>query len=103
MSMPRDEIRSEMEAAWKTYLNGLEASLDKVEADIKQTSQMADQCTGEWCEATQHFLDDIANMLFAISEPRWSDPEDAQRIRKLKRRIYDLYADYREVYRSVSA
>ncbi|MCJ8499005.1 hypothetical protein [Desulfatitalea alkaliphila] len=100
MSMPKDELRTEMETAWNTYLDSLEKSLEKVAADIQQTSEMADQCTDEWCQATQHYLDDIGNALFSISEPRWADVETANRIKALKRRVYDLYADYRNVYRS---
>ena len=103
MAMPKDEIRSEIEAAWKTYMDALEKALQKIEVDIEETSQMADICTSEWCEATEHFLDDIANALFSISEPRWADRTDSERIKKLKRRVHDLYADYREVYRNVSA
>lgn len=103
MVMPKDEIRSEMEEAWNTYLNALEQSLDKIAADIEQVSQVADQCTNEWCQATEHFLDDIANALFTISEPRWSNRSDSDRIKKLRRRVHDLYADYREVFRSISA
>ena len=103
MGMPKDELRSEMEEAWNTYLDALEQSLEKIAADIEQVSQVADQCTNEWCEATEHFLDDIANALFTISEPRWSDPSDSDRIKKLRRRVHDLYADYLEVFRSISA
>jgi hypothetical protein len=36
-------------------------------------------------------------VLFSISEPRWADPEDSAIIKKLKRRIRDLYADYRNI------
>lgn len=102
MPMPKDDIQSEMNSAWNTYLNALDKSLNSIAADIEQTSQMTDQCTSEWCEATEHYLDDIANALFSISEPRWSDPSDSQRIKHLKRKVHDLYADYRQVYRSAS-
>lgn len=103
MTIPKDEIRSEMEAAWNTYLDALEKSLALLAADIDQTAEMTDQCTSEWCTATQHYLDEIANALFSISEPRWSGPDEAQRIKKLKQKVHDLYADYRNVYRTVNA
>ena len=97
MSMPKDEIQKDYVEAWRTYLKSLEQALDKLEADIQEASQMADQCTSEWCEATQHVIDELSNALFSISEPRWSDPEDTAKIKQLKRRVYDLYADYRSV------
>ena len=97
MSMPRDEMQQEVVNAWRTYLNALEQALDKLDVDIREASDMADVCTDEWCEATQHVIDDLSNALFSISEPRWSNAEDSARIKALKRRVYDLYADYRGV------
>jgi len=58
-------------------------------------------CTDEWCEATEHVIDELSNALFSISEPRWSNQEDSLRIKQLKRRVHDLYADYRNVYSQV--
>jgi BMFP domain-containing protein YqiC len=103
MSMPKDEIQSEMIEAWRTYLDALEKSLDKLESDIREAAEMAGTCTSEWCQATEHVIDELANALFSISEPRWSKPEDSEKIKKLKRKVHDLYANYKEVYKSVSA
>jgi len=96
MSMPKDELHTEYVTAWQTYLDSLDKSLDQLDADISKAAGMADSCTSEWCQATEHVIDDLSNALFSISEPRWSRPEDSQRIKKLKRRVYDLYADYRQ-------
>lgn len=63
---------------------------------------MADTCAREWCEATEHYIDDINNALFSISEPRWAGKEDSEKIKALKRRVHDLYADCREVYRKTA-
>jgi hypothetical protein len=76
-------------------------SLWFADADIKEAKQMAGKCTDEWCAATEHVIDDISNALFSISEPRWSDAAVSKKIKELKHRVHDLYADYRQVYRSV--
>jgi len=102
MSMPRDEIQEEMVEAWRAYMDGLEKSVQKLDEDIKEASQMADQCTSEWCEATQHVIDELSNSLFSISEPRWANDQDSKRLKSLKHRVYDLYANYRDVYTQVS-
>jgi len=99
MAMPRNEIQADIVNAWRTYLEALEKSLILIEEDIRQASEMTHICTDEWCEATQHYIDDINNALFSISEPRWASAEDSQKIKSLKRRVHDLYADYRQVYR----
>ncbi|MEJ2728262.1 MAG: hypothetical protein P8185_07090 [Deltaproteobacteria bacterium] len=102
MAMPKDEIQSEVTKAWQHYIDALEKSLDLLEKDIEEVRNMAGSCTSEWCEATEHVLDELNNSLFSISEPRWADPEDTQRIKKLKRRIYDLYVNYKGVYEKAS-
>jgi capsid protein len=99
--MPKDELQKEMEDSWRTYLQSLEQSLQSLESEIQQASDMTNICTDEWCEATEHYIDDIANALFSISEPRWANKADSDKIKDLKRRVYDMYANYREVYRKV--
>ena len=76
----------------------LEQSLDHLDEDIDEATKMAGICTDEWCEATEHVIDELSNALFSISEPRWSTAEDSEKIKKLKRRVYDLYVNYRGVY-----
>jgi hypothetical protein len=101
MPMPKDEIQSEMVSAWQTYIDALEKSLDMLDKDITEARDMAHVCTDEWCEATEHVIDELSNALFSISEPRWSSPEDSKKIKRLKRRVYDLYVNYRGVYDKV--
>jgi hypothetical protein len=103
MSIPKDEIMSDMAEAWRIYLESLEAALAKLETDINEAAQMAGICTSEWCEATEHVIDELNNALFSISEPRWDNPEDSKRLKKLKRKVYDLYANYRGVYAAANA
>lgn len=103
MPMPKDELQQEYASAWRTYLDSLEQAIEKLEADIKEAAHMADTCTNEWCQATEHVVDDLSNALFSISEPRWANQADSDKIRKLRRRIHDLYADYRNVSSGVSA
>lgn len=102
MSMPKDEIQQEMAEAWSIYVAALGKSLTKLEKDIKEAGDMAHECTSEWCEATEHVIDELANALFSISEPRWLDKKMSDKIKELKFRVYELYANYRTVYEKVS-
>ena len=103
MSMPKDEIQEEMNEAWNTYVQALEKSLDLIEKEIEEAKDLAGVCTDEWCHTTEHVLDDLGNALFSISEPRWSSNEDSKRIKALKRRLYDIYVNYRGVYKKIAA
>jgi hypothetical protein len=97
MSMPRDEVKQEIAEAWSVYVAALGKSLAKLEKDIKEAGEMAHQCTSEWCEATEHVIDELANALFSISEPRWLSKQMSDKIKELKYRVYELYSEYRDV------
>ncbi|RJQ58593.1 MAG: hypothetical protein C4530_10385 [Desulfobacteraceae bacterium] len=101
MAMPKDQIQGEIVESWRTYLDALEKSLVLLEEDIRQAGEMAGTCTDEWCEATEHYIDDISNALFTISEPRWASQEDSKKIKNLRKKVRELYADYRDVYKQV--
>ncbi|MGA8180832.1 MAG: hypothetical protein WB792_12295 [Desulfobacterales bacterium] len=98
MAIPRNTIYSEMSKAWEVYLEALENSLDTLEKDIEEAKSVAGVCTDEWCAAIEHVIDDLNNALFSISEPRWSDVDYSKRIKTLKRRVYDIYVNYKGVY-----
>ena len=97
MALIKGSFEKETLDAWRNYMSSLEKSLNQLEADIEEAAHMSDTCTDEWCTATEHVLDELGNALFSISEPRWSDESDSRRIKRLKRRLHDLYARYRGV------
>jgi hypothetical protein len=79
----------------RNFITNLNASLDVLNKDIKEAKEMQRICTDEWCQATESYLDELAKMIFSISEPRWLKNEDSKRIRQLRERIHDLYAQYK--------
>ena len=95
MKMPDEIIRKEMAPAWNEFVSNLEKSLDLLEKEIDFTSKMVDACTLEWCQSTEHALDDISNSLFSISEPSWTSDEDSKKLKALKKRVHDVYATYK--------
>ncbi|SDB52256.1 hypothetical protein SAMN05660653_02607 [Desulfonatronum thiosulfatophilum] len=82
--------------SWNIFLASLEESLNDLEKDIDEAANMKDICTDEWCEAIEHVIDDLNKNLFAISEPRWASKEDSNRIKQLRKKVYDLYAKYKQ-------
>jgi hypothetical protein len=75
MTMPKDEIQSQLNDAWMQNFDSLEKSVDRLENYIKQAKGTAGICTDEWCEVTEQIMDDLNNALFSISEPCTADPE----------------------------
>ena len=91
----REQFHQDTLEAWGTYMTALETSVDNLEKDVTEAADMQDRCTAEWCEATEHVIDEINDALFMISEPRWSTEDDSNRIKTLKRRVRDLYVRYK--------
>lgn len=89
------EVMQNLDQGWTTYLEGLERALVQLDNDITETAGMAEACTDEWCQATEHVLDDLSNYIFSIHEPRNSDPENTKKIKELRRRVRELYVKYK--------
>jgi hypothetical protein len=101
MTLPRDSFQANVEKRfvkdWREFVKNMEKSLESLEEGIDEAAEMTEVCTSEWCEATEHVIDELANSLFSISEPRWSSDEDSKKIKQLKKRVHDLYAKYKSV------
>jgi len=87
---------------YRQFIDNLEKSLDLVEDQLNEAAEMTEICTSEWCEATDHVMDDLGNFLFSISEPKGASEEDTQRLKGLKRRLHDLYAQYKSTAGEIS-
>lgn len=99
MAMPKDsfqtDIQNNLVSTWRQFIENMEESLSMLEKAIDEAAEMTTICTSEWCEATEHIIDELGNSLFSISEPRWAPDEDSRKIKELKRRLHDLYAKYK--------
>ena len=91
------EMEETMLRAHRDFLKNLGKSLNLVAQDIDEAGEMAHICTDEWCLATEGVLDELAKVVFAISEPRWLSKEDSKKISELRHRIHELYAKYKGV------
>jgi len=91
------EMEETMLRAHREFLENLDASLNLVAQDIDEAGEMSHICTDEWCLATEGVLDELAKVIFSISEPRWLSKEDSKKISGLRHRIHDLYARYKGV------
>jgi DNA polymerase III delta prime subunit len=91
------EMEETMLRAHREFMGHLEKSLNLLDRDIEEAREMTHICTDEWCLTTEGVLDELAKIIFAISEPRWLSQEDSRKISELRHRIHDLYARYKSV------
>lgn len=63
---------------------------------------MQKTCTGEWCVAIEHVLDELANALYTIHEPTFSSDAEKNKIKAYKKKVHDLYARFSQASASHS-
>lgn len=81
--------------AHREFMANLEQSLDLLEKDLAEAGEMSTICTDEWCMSTEGVLDELTKLIFSISEPRWLTRDDSRKLRALRHRAHDLYAQYK--------
>ncbi len=91
------EMEETMIRAHREFTEQLAKSLELVSQEIDEAGEMANSCTDEWCQATEGAIDELAKMIFSISEPRWLPAEESHKISNLRCRVHDLYARYKAV------
>ena len=83
--------------AWAVFMDGLEKSIQMLDEKLTEAEQMSTQVTGEWAAAIEHVMDDLANFVFSISEPRSSSQAYSQRIKNLRHRLHEHYVRFKSI------
>ena len=91
------QMEETMLMAHRGFMQNLEKAIDILDKDISEASEMTQVCTDEWCNATEHVVDDLHKSIYSISEPRWLTEDDSKKIRELRRRVHDIYNRYRNI------
>ena len=91
------EMENTMLAAHREFITNLDKSIDMLAGDIGEAAEMSQICTDEWCRSTEGVVDELAKVIYSISEPRWLTKEDSKKISQLRQRVHDLYAQYKSV------
>jgi type II secretory pathway component PulJ len=89
------EMQNKMQLAHRQFMDKLEESIGLIGKDIQQASEVQHVCTDEWCTQTEYMIDELHKFIYSISEPSWTDAEDSKKLRDLRSKLHDLYADYR--------
>ncbi len=91
------KMEETMLMAHRGFMQNLEKAIDILDNDISEAAEMTQVCTDEWCNATEHVVDDLHKSIYSISEPRWLTEDDSKKIRELRRRVHDIYNRYRNI------
>lgn len=91
------QMEETMILAHREFMSNLEKSIGLLEQDIDEAAEMTNICTDEWCLSTEGVMDELAKLIYSISEPRWTTENDSKKISQLRHRVHDLYAKYKSI------
>lgn len=77
------------------FMKNLSVSIDLLDHEISEAKEVDTVCTGTWCKAIENNIDELANSLYSISEPRWVANSDSKELSDMRIRIHDLYTKYK--------
>ena len=81
----------------RDFMKGLENSFKLIERDLKEAADFDAKCTGEWCITMEKTIDELAKCVYSISEPRWLQAKDSEKIHDMRQRIHDTYAKFKGI------
>jgi hypothetical protein len=93
--LSQKDMEYSMLRAHRQFITGLEETLEVLKEDIKEIEGIKDECTDEWCKSREDFLDYLHKSIYAISEPRWAEKKDSEKIHELRNRVKDLYVHFK--------
>ena len=80
----------------KGFVNNVDISFDLLDKGTGEVASMKNSFMPGWRTATLHVIDKLNKRVFLISEPYWPN-EDGRITEMTKRRLYDIYAEYRSI------
>jgi hypothetical protein len=96
MMQKQKDMERSMLIAHRQFVTGLDESMKLIEDGIGDVADVNEICTDEWCRSTEDYIDWLHKSIYAISEPRWADEEDSQKIHDLRDRVHNLYTHVQE-------
>ncbi len=93
----RIQFEEALLAANRDYIASLEKGLEILEKEIEDARDVEKVCTDEWCKSVDVYIDELHNAIYSLTEPRFGSEEDSRKIKELRRRIRDLYVQFKEV------
>lgn len=91
----QQEMVESFQMEHSAFIRNLDQSIDILDHDINAAGEVDAICTGPWCKAIENTIDELANSLYSISEPRFVADSGSRQLSRMRTRIHDLYSKYR--------
>ena len=91
------ERQEKLVSIQKDYIEALEDAIKTLEDEIKEASEVEHAGHEEWEKSIEGYIDELHGIIFSLPEPRYGHNELHAKIANLRKRIKDLYADFKKM------
>lgn len=91
------ELQEKLVGAQKEFVDQIEEAVSRLEAEIKEASDVEQAGHAEWERSIGGYIDELCRVIFSMAEPRYGSEEAHKKIAALRKRLKDLYVDFRDM------
>ncbi len=88
------ERQEKLAAITKEYIDAIEEVVKTLEEELKEISNAEKTGHAEW-ESIENYIDELHTIIFSLPEPRYGHKDLHKKIAELRKRIRDIYADFK--------
>ncbi len=91
------ELQETLVGAQIEFVEQMEKAINRLEAQIKEASEVEHAGHAEWERSIGGYIDELCRVIFSMAEPRYGSEEAHKKIAALRKRLKDLYVDFRDM------
>ena len=91
------ELQEALVGAQKEFIEQIEEAINRLESEIKEASEVEHAGHKEWQRSIGGYIDELNRVIFSIAEPRYGSEEDHKKIADLRRKVKELYEDFKNM------
>ncbi len=91
------QLQETLVGAQKEFIEQIEEAINRLEAEIKEASEVEHAGHEEWQRSIEGYIDELHRVIFSLAEPRYGSEEDHKKIAALRKKLRDLYADFKNM------
>ncbi len=91
------ERQEKLVAIQKDYIQALEDAIKTLEDEIREASEVEQAGREDWEKSIEGYIDELHGIIFSLPEPRYGHEDLHKKIVGLRKRIKDLYADFKKM------
>jgi hypothetical protein len=94
MEEAKKSIQEGTKASWLSHLSTLEHALVQMKKNVEDSISAPLPGTTEWSRSVEKIIDELTNAIYALKTPGWTNSEQSERVKRLKRNAQEVYAKY---------